>query len=205
MSATAPGTSGQVRRAGADGTLRPMRRLRLVALLLGLVALLAVPAPVTTALDSVLPEVEAFEQTLLDCTRSGGWVQADGSCDKVDAAARIPARQRFAVSARISDDLSRPYARRLAKAGYLSHNLGGDIHARFRQIGMRRGDVGENIGFAGGMEPKDAVLRIHRMFQAEWSYRGPHWKNLTDRRFTKVGIGVWQRGEHTYLVLDFHS
>jgi hypothetical protein len=182
-----------------------MRRLRPVALLLGLAALLAAPAPGTTALESVLPEVEAFEQALVDCTRAGGWVKVDGTCDHVDAAARVPARERLAGSVRISDDLSRPYARRLARAGRLSHELGGDIHQRFRRLGLPHGDVGENIGYAGGLEPREAVLRIHRLFQAEWSYRGPHWKNLTDRRFAKVGIGVWVRRDRTYLVLDFHS
>lgn len=177
---------------------------RLAALLLLLSALIAIPVPAAAA-EARWPEAEAFAQQLIDCTRSGGWVAANGSCDRTDGG-RVPRRVALRNSKKISDELSRPYARRLSQAGYLTHSLGGSIEQRFKRIGLGGGRAGENIGYTSGRgSVKDAVLHIHRLFQAEWSYNGPHWKNLVDGRFTKVGVGVWVRDGRTYLVQDFHS
>ena len=180
---------------------------RLAALLLGIVATIVVPSPIAVGLDARYAEAEAYEQTLIDCTRSGGWVREDGTCDAEDVDGRVPARPPLTVSAKVSDELARPYARLLARAGYLSHYLGGSIDQRFARIGMADGRAGENLGHTGGLTVgvNAAVLHIHLMFQEEWSYGGWHFRNLTDGRFTQVGIGVWVKGNRTYLVLDFHS
>lgn len=184
--------------------LPPMPK-RFIAFLFLLSALVAVPMPASATAEAKWAEAEAFEQQLIDCTRSGGWVAADGSCDRTDGG-RVPRRVALKRSTKISDELSRPYARRLAQAGYLTHFLGGSIDQRFKRIGMGGGRGGENIGYTAGRGTvKDAVLHIHRLFQAEWSYNGPHWKNLVDGRFSKIGVGVWVRDGRTYLVLDFHS
>jgi len=179
---------------------------RLIALVLALVAFAGAPAPAAFALDSRWPDAEAYELQLIACNRSGGWVKDDGTCDTEDKAGRVPKRPELAHAVKLSDNLSRPYARRLARAGYLSHDLGGSIDQRFASIGMGDGRAGENIGYTGGRDDINAaVLHVHLMFQDEWSFDGPHWKNLTDRRFKKIGVGVWVRDGRSYLVLDFHS
>ena len=184
--------------------LPPMPK-RLVILLFLLSALMAIPVPAAATAEAMWADAEAFARQLIDCTRSGGWVTATGGCDPKDGG-RVPRRVALRPSAKISDELSRPYARRLAQAGYLSHSLGGSIDQRFERIGMGGGRGGENIGYTAGRgSVKDAVLHIHRLFQAEWSSNGPHWQNLVDGRFTRIGIGVWIRDGRTYLVLDFHS
>ena len=45
-----------------------------------------------------------------------------------------------------------------------------------------------NVGGA-----KAVVLKVHLMVQAEKPFLGWHWKNLKDKRFKHVGIGVWTR------------
>jgi hypothetical protein len=156
------------------------------------------------ALDSRYPEAEQRYAELLACTRAGGWVQKSGSCDRIDAANRVPRRRAFTVTTRLSNQVARPHARRLARAGYLSHDLGGSIRQRFARAGMANGSFGENIGYAHG-DPVDAVVQIHRLFQAEWRSRGWHWKAMTDKVYRKVGIGVWVKDGTTYLSVDFHS
>jgi hypothetical protein len=166
-------------------------------------ALLVQAAPVA-ALDSRYPDAEQRYAELLACTRAGGWVRVNGSCDRVDTANRVPSRRAFSVSARLSNQVARPHARRLARAGYLSHDLGGSIRQRFARAGMANGSFGENIGYAYG-DPVEAVVQIHRLFQAEWRSKGWHWKAMTDKTYRKVGIGVWVRNGLTYLSVDFHS
>ena len=184
----------------------PPMPTRLVALVLALVAFVAAPAPGAVALDARWPDAEAYELSLIACNRAGGWVKDDGTCDAEDKAGRVPKRPELAAAPKLADNLSRPYARRLSRAGYLSHFLGGSIDERFAGIGMGDGRGGENIGYSGGRDDINAaVLHIHLMFQAEWKSNGPHWKNLTDRRFKKIGVGVWVREGRAYLVLDFHS
>jgi uncharacterized protein YkwD len=183
-----------------------MRSPRIAALLLGLIAALVAPAAPVAALDARWPEAEAFAMALIDCNRAGGWVLEDGTCDQVDAEKRVPKRPALRVGTRIASLVARPHARRLARAGTLSHFLGGSIRQRFEVAGLGDGRVGENIGYAGGRgDPLAGVLRIHLLFQAEWRSNGWHWRNLMDRRFTRIGVGVWVKGDRTYLVHDFHS
>jgi hypothetical protein len=177
---------------------------RALALLVTLGILLALPAP-AGALEPRWPELEAYYEGLLGCTRSGGWVNEDGTCDMVDVEERVPLVPALRRTRILSDELARPHARRLALAGYLSHDLGGSIRDRFARIGRANGRYGENLGYSGGRDPMAAILHIHLMFQEEWSYGGWHWRNMTDARFTKVGIGAWVRDDRTYLVVDFHS
>lgn len=183
-----------------------MRSPRITALLLGLVAALVAPAAPAGALDARWPEAEAFAMTLIACNRAGGWVLEDGTCDPVDVERRVPRRVALRLGPKIASLVARPHARRLANAGMLSHDLGGSIQQRFTRAGLGDGRVGENIGYAGGRaDVRAGVLRVHLLFQAEWSSNGWHWRNLMDKRFTRVGVGVWVKDGRTYLVHDFHS
>lgn len=193
-------------RARGAPSLLPMRSPRIAALFLVLAAALVAPASPVAALEPKWPDAEAFAKTLIDCNRGGGWVNEDGTCDTEDADKRVPKREPLKLGKKLSDLVARPYSRKLANAGTLSHYLGGSIQQRFDRVGLGGGRVGENIGYAGGREDVLAgVLRVHLLFQEEWSSNGWHWRNLMDKRFTRVGVGVWVRDGRTYLVLDFHS
>jgi hypothetical protein len=181
-----------------QGRLRPL----IFAALIG--GALLVPAAPAAALDSRYPEAEQKYAELLACTRAGGWVRGNGSCDQIDAANRVPRRRAFTVSPRISNQVARPHARRMARAGRLSHDLGGSIRRRFARAGLANGSFGENIGYSHG-DPLEAVVDIHLLFQAEWRSKGWHWRQMTDRKYRKVGIGVWVSNGRTYLSVDFHS
>jgi hypothetical protein len=180
------------------------RRRHSAALVVLLAALVAAPSPAAAGVAPRWPGVEAYYRSLLDCTRSGGWVEADGTCDTVDADQRVPKRPALQRTRVLSRDVARPHARRMARAGVLSHDLGGSIRERFARAGAADGRIGENLGYASG-DPKDAVLRIHRLFQDEWSYDGWHWRNMTDGRFREVGIGVWVKDGRTWLAVAFHD
>jgi hypothetical protein len=166
-------------------------------------ALLLQSTPVS-ALASQWPEPERAYKSLLDCTRSGGWVNADGTCDTEDAEDRVPSRKPLTRTVPLSAEVARPHARRMARAGYLSHDLGGSVRQRFARAGLADGYFGESIVWAHG-DPMAAMVEIHRLFQSEWKSKGWHWKNMTNRRFRKVGIGVWVMDGRTYLAVDFHS
>ncbi len=198
---------GGLRAVGGCIILASMRSPRIAAIIL-VASVLAVSAPSAAAIPLAVrwPEAEAFARQLIDCNRAGGWVTEDGACDLEDADRRVPRREPLRLHRKLTDEVARPHARRLARAGYLSHFLGGSIAERFARAGMERGRIGENIGYAGGREDVLAgVLRVHLLFQSEWDSGGWHWRNLMDRRFTRVGVGVWVRGDRTYLVQDFHS
>ena len=79
-----------------------------------------------------------------------------------------------------------------------------DLVQRFRRKGFLYWRYGENIGCGGG-DPKRLVLLTHRMMQAEKSYNGGHWKNMKNRAFKSVGIGVATNGDTTMVVYDFYG
>jgi hypothetical protein len=148
---------------------------------------------------------EAFYLGLINCTRTGGWVQKDGSCIGYGSgkySAYVAPLKRYWG---ISDKVSRPYAKLLAVNAKCSHFLDGDPGYRLRRAGYYSYAWGENIGCRDGYTTaKAAILASHLVFQSEKSTNGGHWKNLKNSRYTYVGIGVWRYGSRTRLVTDFY-
>lgn len=148
---------------------------------------------------------EAFYLGLINCTRTGGWVQKDGSCVGYGSgkySAYVPPLKRYWG---ISDKVARPYAKLLAVKAKCSHFLDGDPGYRLRRAGYTSWTWGENIGCRDGYSSaRAAILASHLVFQSERSTNGGHWKNLKNPRFTYVGIGVWRYGTRTRLVTDFY-
>ncbi len=144
--------------------------------------------------------VETYYLRLMNCTRTGGWVTATGSCSSPggrDVAA-------LALNSGISAQVSRPYAKLLATRNLCDHFVGGNPGDRLRSAGYRSYRWGENLGCRSG-NPYSAVLGSHRYFQSEKPYNGGHYRNLMDARFRQVGIGVWVAGGRVRLVVDFYT
>ena len=150
--------------------------------------------------------LERYALKLVNCTRTGGWVQADGSCKGYGSGKHSKYRSPLRFHGGIADDVAWPWARRIARAGYCGHSLAGqDVDLRFRRAGYRHADNGENVGCSYAWGARTMVLRTHRMMQGERSYAGPHWRQMKDPDFRTVGIGVAKARGQTRIVLDFYG
>jgi hypothetical protein len=142
---------------------------------------------------------------LLNCTRTGGWVLADGTCRGYGSGRYSAYVRPLSRSAGISDHVARPYARLLATRNLCSHTALGDPGYRLRLAGFLNWNWAENIGCRWGYTSvRAAILASHRAFQAEKSTNGGHWQNIKNSRLTTVGIGVWKYGTQVRLVTDFY-
>lgn len=166
-----------------------------------------VVAPVVTSTinRSWLPE-ELLVLGMTNCTRTGGWVQSNGTCKGYGSGRYSTYVAPLRLSAAMSDTVSRPYARLLAVKAKCSHFLDGDPGRRLRRAGFTSYTWGENIGCRDGYSwAKPAVIASHLNFQAEKSSNGGHWKNIKNPKFKYIGIGVWRTGSRTRLVTDFYG
>ncbi len=143
--------------------------------------------------------VETYYLGLMNCTRTGGWVTSSGRCSSPGGRNVAPLK----LDAGISTNVSRPYAKKLAVGGDCSHFMGGNPGDRLRHAGYRNYDWAENLGCRSG-NPKSAVLGSHLFFQAERPYNGGHYVNLMNRKYDRVGIGVWVSHGRVRLVIDFY-
>lgn len=160
----------------------------------------------TTTVDKPWYSVERYAWGLINCTRTGGWVLADGTCRGYGSGRYSKYVTPLTYSYGLSDKVSRPYAKLLAVKGLCSHYANGDPGYRLRRAGYYRYTWGENIGCRDGYSSaKAAVLASHRAMQAEKSTNGGHWKNIKNYRFKTVGVGIWRYGTRTRLVTDFYG
>lgn len=145
--------------------------------------------------------VERYYLGLMNCTRLGGTVTSGGDCSSPGGRDAAP----LTLSAGISDKVARPYAKLLATRGICSHFIGGNPGDRLRRAGYTNYTWAENLGCRSG-NPYSAVLASHRYFQSErsWSPQGGHYVNLMNRKYDRVGIGVWVSSGRVRLVVDFY-
>jgi hypothetical protein len=147
---------------------------------------------------------EAFYLKMYNCTRTGGWVQSTGSCTAYGSGRYSAYVRPLPRSGAISDLVTRPYAKVLAVRNVCGHNYDGSITTRLARAGYRGSAWGENLACRGGMSTRASVIWAHRVFQSEKSSNGPHWKNIKNRNFTQIGIGVWNEAGRVRLVTDFY-
>ena len=165
-------------------------------------------ATTVTSIPTAPPTWLSWEQWylgLVNCTRTGGWVLADGSCRGYGSGRYSAYVRPLTRSAGISDHVSRPYARLLATANLCTHFSGGDPGLRLRRAGFFSYTWGENIGCPNGYTSvRMAIIRSQLFFQAEKSTNGGHWRNIKNARYTQIGIGIWKYGTRVRLVTDFY-
>jgi uncharacterized protein YkwD len=147
-----------------------------------------------------------FIVALTNCTRTGGWVQSDGSCKGYGSGRYSAYVKPLAYAAGVSDRVPRPYARKLALANVCSHFYGGSPLDRFRRAGYTAvRNWGENIGCRTSYNVKASVLASHLFFQSEKSTNGGHWLNIKNPRFNVFAVGIWRSSNRVRLVVDFVS
>lgn len=145
--------------------------------------------------------MEAYYLTLMNCTRTGGIVAADGACLSPGGRAVAP----LWIDAGISANVSRPYAKLLATRGICNHFIGGTPGDRLRRAGYTSWTWAENLG-CPSMSPRAAMIAIQVFFQSEksWSPVGGHYVNLMNPAYDRVGLGMWISSGRVRLVIDFY-
>ena len=148
---------------------------------------------------------ELYYLSLVNCTRTGGWVLGDGSCRGYGSGHYSTYVKPLTRSPGISDRASRPYAKLLAIRAKCSHFLDGDPGYRLRRAGFSGTAWGENIGCRDGYSSVNAaILASHLVFQSEKSSNGGHWRNIKNPKYTYIGIGIYRYNGRVRLVTDFY-
>ena len=109
-------------------------------------------------------------------------------------------------SKKISNRVSWPWARRTVKANICGHVYSGStVDGRFRSVGLRHIDNGENIGCATSWSPRRMVITMARWWYDEKRWGGPHWRQLKARKFKSAGYGVASYRGRSRLVVNFYG
>jgi uncharacterized protein YkwD len=144
--------------------------------------------------------VETYYLKLMNCTRTGGWVQSSGSCSGYGSGSTAP----LWIDKGISTKVSRPYAKMEAQTNQCSHFIGGTPGDRLAAAGYTSYIWAENLGCRDSSSPYSSVLGSHLYFQSEKPYNGGHYVNMMNPKYDRVGIGVWVVGNRVRLVVDFY-
>ena len=187
---------------------RPWRGVLILTLLLvSLLGGAATPvAAAHTKRHTTVTQLEHLALSLLNCTRTGGWVQANGRCADRGSGKHSRRLKPLKVSASIADRASRPYAKRMLAAGVCSHYVGySSIQQHFRNNGFKGSPYGESIGCGYGLTPRQMLIYTELTYQSEQGTGGWHWRNLKDAGFDRVGVGVAVSRKGSRVVFDFYG
>ncbi|MFO7533439.1 MAG: CAP domain-containing protein [Candidatus Limnocylindrales bacterium] len=189
----------------------PGRPTRITSLAMALAALLAVsligPATADIGVARVV-SAETYARSLLNCTRSGGWVEPDGSCIDRGSGKHSAYRKPLPEHRGISRKVAWPWARAMVANDVCGHVISGkpELGTRLARKGFSHRYYGENVGCGWGHgSAHDVVLASHLAMQAEKPTEGWHWKNMKDPGYRSVGIGVATRDGTTMVVYDFYG
>jgi hypothetical protein len=190
--------------------LRLHTRSRVLVSTLAILLVSASSAPTVATTDAPVRvwSAEKYALSLLNCTRTGGWVTAGGACKGRGSGKYSAKRAPLPRSRGISRKVAWPWARALTAAQSCGHVLPGEpeLAARFELKGYHHTMRSENVGCGwGGATPRQVILSTHRAMQAEKSWAGGHWKNIKYTGYKSVGIGVATRNGRTTVVYDFYG
>lgn len=153
-------------------------------------------------------EAELLGLRLLNCTRTGGWVRVNGTCKGRATGTYSPYLRPLRLHDGISSLVAFGWASELVKAKVCGHAIPGqpDLQVRLAAAGFPGASFGENVGcWWSDMPPRDVVVAVHRLMQAEMAYDGGHWRNMKNPGYRSVGIGVATMAGRTTVVFDFYG
>ena len=183
------------------------RAIALAAVTAMLLALVAI-GPVAAGSITRDPAAEAYALQLLNCTRTGGFVRANGTCAGRGSGMYSALRKPLRLHRRISTKVALPWARTMVQHGTCAHELPRKpkLSQRMRSKGFSYWTYGENLGCSwGSTDAKAVVLATHRAMQAEKKENGGHWRNIKSPRYKSVGIGVAKGNGRIMVVWDFYG
>jgi hypothetical protein len=146
---------------------------------------------------------ELYYLSLMNCTRTGGWVTSSGVCS-TETHHTMPAQSALAYNDSIANAVSRPYAKALADRGVLTHYLDGStVHSRLSAQGFTSPSWGENIASPSNAG-QGGMVSIEIFFQDESWNRGGHYYNIMNSHFRWAAVGVWVSNS-VRVVIDFYG
>lgn len=191
---------------------RPSRGARLFfASLISLCLVIPAAAPAGAASGtgisaSAEDDLQAFALSLVNCTRGGGWVRSNGTCDKHPSKRyRSTKRKPLVLSDRITEKVAESLAILCVKKGRCSHSMGAHYTTRFKRIGIKKG-IGEALGYGWWGNARKTIISSFRRMQEEkitGAWNRWHWRYIKEPDFKRVGIGIAKRGSYTVIVYDF--
>lgn len=182
------------------------RAIAFAAVTAMLLALVAV-GPAAAGGVTRVPAAEKYAHRLLNCTRTGGFVNKKGACVGRGSGKYSAKRKPLRLHGGISLKVAWPWARTMVQMNACQHAIAGkpEPAQRMRSKGYNHG-YGENIGCGwGNGNAKAVVLATHRMMQAEKKAKGGHWRNIKNPGFKSVGIGVAKGSGRVMVVWDFYG
>jgi hypothetical protein len=146
---------------------------------------------------------ELYYLSLMNCTRTGGWVTGAGLCS-TQTHHTMPAQGPLVFNAGIANNVSRPYAKVMADRVVLTHYLDGTTPpSRLAAGGYAGYSWGENISSPSNPE-QSGLISTEIFFQNESWYKGGHYVNIMNSHFHSAGIGIWVSNS-TRVVIDFYG
>lgn len=152
-------------------------------------------------------DLQEFALSLVNCTRGGGWVRKDGSCDKEPSKKhRSTKRPPLKLNDLVSEKVAEPLAVRCVQKGRCSHYMIAPYQKRFRRVGITTRHIGEALGYGWWGPAKKSIISSFRRMQEEkitGAWNRWHWRYIKNPEFRRVGIGIAKRGDYTVVVYDF--
>ncbi len=183
-------------------------RVTTLATIVSLTLALVATVPATAGSTAVRAETaERYALSLLNCTRTGGKVTADGTCVGRGSGKYSAYRKPLRLHKKISNKVAWPWAKALALQDVCGHTIAGkpSLATRLRNNGFKYPYFGENVGCGVNSAPKSVVLLTHRLMQAEQQSRGGHWLNMKNPEYKSVGISVARVGKRVRVVFEFYG
>ncbi len=147
---------------------------------------------------------EIYYFNLMNCTRTGKWVTSNGSCSTATHHT-LPAQSPLTYSARISNLVSRPYAKFMADHRIFIHEGYHDAHWRLCNWGGYCGSsFGENIAWPTS-SGRSGMIAVEIYYQNEYWCRCEHYYNIMASWLHQAGVGVWVTGSNVRVSIDFYG
>ncbi len=143
---------------------------------------------------------EVYSLQLLNCTRTGGWVNGNGSCSL--GANRWGSSAALALDPGISSKVARPYAKYMADRNILDHFAYGTPGTRLAAQGYTSYKWAENIAWPYASD--SGMVAVATFFQNEAPCSSCHFANIMNGTYDRVGIGVWVERGRAWVVFDFY-
>lgn len=199
-------------RSAALTTAQPARAQLAIASVLALLLVALAAAPTSAASVQRRGGSEDLAFRLTNCLRTGGYVTKAGRCQGRNSGKFSRYVKPLKRSQKIENKVAWPWARKSVqfygtRTCWIGHSRNGStVDKRFRTVYLRLDVNGENMGCGYYAKPRQTVVRLMRMWQAEKRYNGWHWRQLKDREFRSGGVGVASYGKRkTQLVLNFYG
>jgi hypothetical protein len=180
------------------------------ALTLVLLAITAIPSAAAEPKRRAGAEDVAFR--LVNCLRTGGFVTRAGTCKAKGTGKYSRYVKPLRRSRKIANKVAWPWARKSvqfygARRCWIGHSRNGStVDTRFASASLRHVANGENMGCGLYGTARATTIRLVRLWQSEKRYRGPHWRQIKDRDFRSLGVGVAKYGQRkAQVVVNFYG